>query len=996
MAKYKLGIEQLEDRRLLTNSLSPLEQLSLELINRARANPTAEAARYGVALNAGLPAGTISTAAKGPLAPNQILNDVAVSHSADMLSRQFFAHNSSAGTPTQRAQKAGYPNAIGENIAYQGSSAAINPVDLVHNIHQELFKSASHRANMMLPSFDEVGIGVRQGVFNGKNTVMVTEDFGANPYSHYITGVAFLDNLVSDDFYSVKWTNGKLASEGVANLLVSATEVKSGAVYQTNTGASGGYRLPVPDGTYFVTVSGAGFPTSMVTNVVVSGQSVKVDFGDRPLGSIVGTLFNDINGNGSQGTNEPMLAGSTLYIDLDRNGIRDPGEPRAITSAAGRFTFEGLAAGVSYTIRVDAENGRWRQTVAANSAPVALATGQTVVLNLGAIRLGQIYGAVYDDQNANGQQEGISTTIEDAINSRLPKAPYYGVGVVYSDVAGLSISLYDVIRRPFDGRPVYNDTVLNGWTVYIDANNNGLRDSGERTAVTDASGVYMFDGLDTGKSYSVKVDRKPGWRSTTSGDKTVSLTTAAFDSRVYFGVYLPATISGLIFHDFNRDGSRSTNDSGLAGWQVFLDVNRNGIKDQQEPSATTDSNGAYKLEGLSARYLKYLQELARWKANPGITFVLAGSAQTQHPWTPQTWIDSEDLKLVAIKPAGWEQISPVESRAIVIRKDEFRDGASLTGRNFAMRDQSGRLALTGSAGNDTFIFRAGETPTVEWNGVKYTFNSSTLNITVDGQGGNDRVELHGSAGKDTAFLYPSSSRLAGANYSISTTNTEVHQIYSGGGIEDRAFFYDTPGDDTLYVRGHLKEARMTGPGMNNFASGFSVNYATASSGSDVAYMYDTASDDQFVFRGHRRDAYMNGGGLSNVVSGFGRIFAYSLAGGNDSSSFFDTSGDDQFSSSARNRDAIFTGGGLYGYAFGFARNLVQSLSGGNDQAVLRDSQFDDKFDGQKSVARLSGAGLVTEVHRFKKVSLMGLNGGVNRKDHSALDYVFETTGSWIG
>ena len=52
---------------------SAQEQLMLELVNRARMNPAAEAARFGVALNQGLPAGTISSAPKQVLAMNDFL-----------------------------------------------------------------------------------------------------------------------------------------------------------------------------------------------------------------------------------------------------------------------------------------------------------------------------------------------------------------------------------------------------------------------------------------------------------------------------------------------------------------------------------------------------------------------------------------------------------------------------------------------------------------------------------------------------------------------------------------------------------------------------------------------------------------------------------------------------------------------------------------------------------------------------------------------------------
>ena len=54
-------------------NLTDQEQLLLELINRARTFPLAEAAYYGIDLNEGLAPGTISNSAKQPLAPNASL-----------------------------------------------------------------------------------------------------------------------------------------------------------------------------------------------------------------------------------------------------------------------------------------------------------------------------------------------------------------------------------------------------------------------------------------------------------------------------------------------------------------------------------------------------------------------------------------------------------------------------------------------------------------------------------------------------------------------------------------------------------------------------------------------------------------------------------------------------------------------------------------------------------------------------------------------------------
>ena len=81
----------------------------LELINRARADPAAEASRDGIDLNEGLAAGTISTAAKQPLAFNPDLIDSALGHSQWMIANQLFQHDGPGTTdPGERMTDVGY------------------------------------------------------------------------------------------------------------------------------------------------------------------------------------------------------------------------------------------------------------------------------------------------------------------------------------------------------------------------------------------------------------------------------------------------------------------------------------------------------------------------------------------------------------------------------------------------------------------------------------------------------------------------------------------------------------------------------------------------------------------------------------------------------------------------------------------------------------------------------------------------------------------------
>src|SRR5215831_5427225 len=100
-----------------------LEQMLLELINRARLDPAAEAARFGIALNEGLAPNTISPVSKQPLAMNETLLSVARAHSQDMIDRDYCDHNTPEGvTPFQRMTNAGYHfTTAGENIAERGT-----------------------------------------------------------------------------------------------------------------------------------------------------------------------------------------------------------------------------------------------------------------------------------------------------------------------------------------------------------------------------------------------------------------------------------------------------------------------------------------------------------------------------------------------------------------------------------------------------------------------------------------------------------------------------------------------------------------------------------------------------------------------------------------------------------------------------------------------------------------------------------------------------------
>lgn len=215
-----------------------LEQFMLELINEARANPPAEAARLGIGLNDGLDANRIGAATKQPLAFHSQLIQAARNHSDWMLAADVFSHTGAGGsTPTERARAAGYPFSAAENIAYYSTQGPLDSVGAVAGSHDGLFKSPGHRTNLMEPTYSVIGLGVRDGDFKGWNAQMVSQSFSEGGES--VDSGPFLLGVVFDD------KNGNERYDPGEGLEGVRVEPDYGG-YFAITSSSGGYAVPLP------------------------------------------------------------------------------------------------------------------------------------------------------------------------------------------------------------------------------------------------------------------------------------------------------------------------------------------------------------------------------------------------------------------------------------------------------------------------------------------------------------------------------------------------------------------------------------------------------------------------------------------------------------------------------------------------------------------------------------------------------------------------------
>ncbi len=149
-----------------------------------------------------------------------------------------------------------------------------------------------------------------------------------------------------------------------------------------------------------------------------------------------------------------------------------------------------------------------------------------------------------------------------------------------------------------DGIRQGTENVLNGWTIYLDMNNDGDRDVGESFTVTSGFGQFSFTNLPAG-TYHVREEQHSGWTQTTPLlDVTVGSGQTFTSGDI--GNYREATISGIKFVDFNGNGLHTIGEIGLDNWTIYLDTNNNGSLDSDETRTQTDANGGYLFDPVPA------------------------------------------------------------------------------------------------------------------------------------------------------------------------------------------------------------------------------------------------------------------------------------------------------------------------------------------------------------------------------------------------------------
>jgi Ca2+-binding RTX toxin-like protein len=536
------------------------------------------------------------------------------------------------------------------------------------------------------------------------------------------------------------------------------------------TGANGSFTFPnLAAGTYNVreVVPANSQPTTPnpVSVTLAAGQTTPavVNFGNQQipvptpsvLGSIAGVKFNDSDGNGTQTAGELGVAGVTVFLDTNNDGILNAGEISATTtSPLGSFNFPNLPAG-AYNVREVVPAGS--QSTTLNPVSVTLLAGQTTPA---AVNFGN---------------QATPTPISIPTPSPTPTPPPLPAPVQQGSISGLKFN-----DANGNGTQDAGETGLSGWQIFLDVNGNNSLDSGETVVTTDTSGNYSFTNLNSSTGYNVREVQQAGWTQTTANPATVNLGSGESRSNVNFGNFQNISISGSKFNDLNNNGVLDAQEPLLPNWQIFLDANSDDSLNGGEVNTTTDSLGGYSFTNLGPGTYR-VREVnqpgwTRTTANPADIVAVSGTnvgsinfgnsfAQAPTPTPPLAGEYADCICSQIVLPS----LSSIGGPNSVTNTRNGTNGNDIilgTNNNDEINGFNGNDLLVGFRGNDNI-----------YGGLNSDFpvGPNLDKDTLFGNEGNDY--LNGVAGNDLIF--------AGKNNDV---------VY--GGKDDDVIFGDQ-GNDTL-------------------------------------------------------------------------------------------------------------------------------------------------------------------------------------------------------
>ena len=361
-------------------------------------------------------------------------------------------------------------------------------------------------------------------------------------------------------------------------------------------------------------------------------------------GEVSGVKFNDLDGDGVFDVGEPGVAGVTVWVDTNNNGILDSGETSTTTASDGFYEFH-LDPG-TYVIRAQITNGF---VATANAISTVIKIGGLNTVNLGQVSNARpvaqndsytvnedamltigAAGVLANDSDFEGDPlsavlisnpaNGAVTLNADGSFTYTPNSNFFGTdtftyvasdGTSQSTAATVTIT---VIAQP-DPPPAVNDA----FTIVKNAGVQTFDVLANDTPNPDGAQTITITGVSQGSSGGVvsingnKVNYTPAanFSGTDTFTYTVQdsdgLTATATVTVTVENTSINNSISGFVYIDKNKNGLRDAGESGLPGSLLTL-TGTDNLGNAITRTAITTDTGAYSFTSLRTGTYKIVQQ----------------------------------------------------------------------------------------------------------------------------------------------------------------------------------------------------------------------------------------------------------------------------------------------------------------------------------------------------------------------------------------------------
>jgi|GEM_PF-6582020 len=589
-------------------------------------------------------------------------------------------------------------------------------------------------------------------------------------------------------------------------------------------------------------------------------------------------------------------------------------------------------------------------------------------------------------------------------------------GFQFVDYAPSSLSGFVFVDENFDGEVGVTEEGVNQVEIRLTGTDD-IGNAVDQTTTSDTFGFYEFGNLRPG-TYSLTQDQPDGYATfselvgsvggvaSPNEISQIELGAGTTGQGYSLGEIEAARISGAVYIDQDIDRALDEDDTGIAGNTIRLvGTDYQGVP--VERTQVTDVNGNYSFDQLLPGTYSVVQTeqpdgLLDGKENLG-TFSGMGTNLARNGV-----VGNDVISSIQILPGEWsrgnnfgERLELLLARdsdvTVVLEATEEADLIDVViGTDFHTVTINGEvtqiaadcvvdLYIDALSGDDTVTM----TGTSQAEEVVMYEGQTTLHghcwrvqitdaedVTVYGNGGYDVAHLHGTAGDEKVKATQSYLRMIGENDSFLNKAYGFHRAkaYSGGGDDDRAYFYDSSKDDTMKLT--EDNTRMFSRKFYNATLDFDRVYAYAiNGGDDHARFWDSeASDDRFEAKPDF--ARMWNSDFYNAAEGFEYVVASAAYGGeNDRAYLYDSAGDDILVSSPR--ESGISGEGFEYRIQQFERTYAFA-SEGNDRAYLFDSKLDDRFVAYSDNVRLYNSEYYLRADDFEQVDAYSSKGGGDR------------------